>query len=898
MDNKSSFTKEKLVLRFKKMHKQLTDIYIKILSVKYKKCDESLVFRQAYIFINKVFLLRIFQKNGFELDADYNESKFIIDNKLDTILKIYLENTENYEDLNLFCEEIKISESQLSEDEICIMYNVINKIKLNVDYLQSINNNILGDLYEVFMDEEIRKSLGQFYTPGFIIDYILNNTIANEDIVKKPFIKVLDPACGSGHFIIKAYDMLKNKFVEKLDTLREIYKDEIYTIKKEGKYVSVKGREYWKKENLHYHLLKNCIYGSDVDKFAIDITIVNLIIKDVKNFSYDINIINSDSLVRWENDKYTKEKEFWSNKYDYVIGNPPYVGSKKLDTDYKRWLIEAYAEVFKDKSDIYYCFYKRTLEVLDIDGKACIITPRYFIESPSGKSLRGYLKRESSVLEIVDFYGNQIFKGVGVASAIFTFKKKLDIDNISVYKLGNDSLKFYNDISLETMLKDNRFEKFTLNRYDLEDDRWILVSDVKRDIYKKIKQNLDYELKDIAESFQGIITGCDKAFVLNSKEVEDNNIETSILRKWVKNKNINTYFVEDSDLVIMYSDFIKDEEKYKNALKYIGKYKQRLINRRECKKNIRKWYELQWGRDYTYFEKEKIMYPYKASNNKFAIDKNGYYCSADVYSFYIKDGYEKIFSLEYIVTLLNSKVYEFYFKMFAKKISARIYDYYPNSIMDLGIFKDSKYNQIENIGKKIISLERDINIIKKQKSYDKEDPIKHFYNRCFDILKLKEEIYRLKLKIDYIIIDSFDLAKEDLRIIYEDLNIVDIDQLKNMISENEFIDMHINRNKSIHYICNLYDCDEFKIIMLRHVYSISCFENEPWRLYNMNGLHEEIIEYLQKNICMIKNNKTMDVEQIDKIMSKKCKNYAINIKILTEKYNFKNKLNTLKKIMK
>jgi hypothetical protein len=352
-----------------------------------------------------------------------------------------------------------------------------------------------------------------------------------------------------------------------------------------------------------------------------------------------------------------------------------------------------------------------------------------------------------------------------VASAIFTFKKKLDTDNINVYKLKNDNLNLGNNISLEIMLNDKCFEKFNLKKCDLDDERWIIISDNKLDIYNKINENLEYKLKDIAQSFQGIITGCDKAFVLSGKDVEDNNIEKRILRKWIKNKNISRYFIEDNDLFIIYSDFIEDESKYKNALNYIAKYKEKLMNRRECRKNIRKWYELQWGRDYKYFEKDKIMYPYKASHNKFSIDRNGYYCSADVYSFYIKDMYEEIFSLEYIVTLLNSRVYEFYFKMFAKKISTHIYDYYPNSIMDLGIFKNSKYKEIEDIGKKIMSLKLDIDIIKNNKSYDKKDT---------DIIELKQEIYRLELEVDYIIIDSFNLTKENLGIIYDDLNLKNI----------------------------------------------------------------------------------------------------------------------------
>ncbi|KKY00288.1 SAM-dependent methyltransferase, partial [Paraclostridium benzoelyticum] len=160
--------------------------------------------------------------------------------------------------------------------------------------------------------------------------------------------------------------------------------------------------------------------------------------------------------------------------------------------------------------------------------------------------------------------------------------------------------------------------------------------------------------------------------------------------------------IEKSDLKLIYSDDINDINNYIESIKYIQTYKNKLQNRRECKKNTRKWYQLQWGRDKSMFERKKIMYPYKSSENKFAIDENNSFCSADVYSFCIKKEYEEEFSYEYLLGLLNSKVYDNYFKVFAKKMGKNLYDYYPNKVMEISIFKDENYIEIENLSKQII----------------------------------------------------------------------------------------------------------------------------------------------------------------------------------------------------
>ena len=96
------------------------------------------------------------------------------------------------------------------------------------------------------------------------------------------------------------------------------------------------------------------------------------------------------------------------------------------------------------------------------------------------------------------------------------------------------------------------------------------------------------------------------------------------------------------------------------------------------------------------------MYPYKALKNRFAIDEDNRFFSADVYSFYINSEYEDIFSYEYLVGILNSEVYNKYFKINAKKISKNTYDYYPNKVMKIKIFKDYNYKSIEDLSKQIL----------------------------------------------------------------------------------------------------------------------------------------------------------------------------------------------------
>lgn len=588
-----------------------------------------------------------------------------------------------------------------------------------------------GQVYQQSMERASKRAYGKFYTPVFIIDFILGKILSDIDLIEKPFVKILDPACGCGFFLIRAYDFLKGKFKKELPILRKRYYDEDYEINQNGNIKTVKGEQYWREENLHYHILKHCLYGADIDREALKICSAGLLAKDENPYADELNIVCGDSLFRWEKyydkeqlydelqnqkliydikntlenkveyadkaraEEILKNVEFWSNKFDFIIGNPPYVGHKELSIEYKKWLLDEYEDTFKDKSDLSYCFYQRALEVVEDKGMIGFISSRYFMESPTGRNLRRYLRDNCRIINIVDFYGEEIFPGVGVAAAIFFLSKEVDSNNeIEIWKYQGSKLN-------EIEPKD--FETFKIRQDKISEDRWILIPDEARKVLDKIESSCTIKLGDIVESFQGIITGCDKAFIMDDKTIKDLGIEEELLKPWIKNSHVERYRVRNSNLKLIYSDFIDEPKKYPNSIKHIEKYRERLENRRECKKGFRLWYHLQWGRNPELFMREKIVYPYKSTGNRFALDKRGCFCSADVYSFILKNEV-KGYTLPFLLGVLNSSIYEFYFKLFAKKMGKDIYDYYPNAVMDLKIPDYKSCKDIEAISLELIRL--------------------------------------------------------------------------------------------------------------------------------------------------------------------------------------------------
>jgi adenine-specific DNA-methyltransferase len=324
--------------------------------------------------------------------------------------------------------------------------------------------------YEYVMGEENRKKTGRFYTDKSIIKYMLEDVLKDIDVSQNPYIRILDPSCGCGYFLTQAYDILKERFIRDLDKVNA---------NNPGLNLKI--------EDIHNHIIENNIYGADLDEYGIKLSITGLMLKSPASDKIP-NIICCDSILNWE-DFDCPEREFWCRGYDIIIGNPPYIGHKQTDSGYRKKLNSIYGDIFKDKSDISFCFIKSSIDRLVRGGRLCFITSRYFIESPSGRALRGYINQNCIIEKIVDFYGVRIMKGISVDPVISFFRKEqpADSNKIKVIKAEGKLKSLEGDsIFYELKSRDSSyFSFFELSQFRLKDEGWTLCRSAELSIVDK-----------------------------------------------------------------------------------------------------------------------------------------------------------------------------------------------------------------------------------------------------------------------------------------------------------------------------------------------------------------------------------------------------------------------------
>lgn len=531
------------------------------------------------------------------------------------------------------------------------------------------------------------KEMGAVYTPEEISGYMIRRTIMSRDIIGNPYLRIADPACGTGNIILPVFRHLKGIYSESLG--------------------EINGRHGLKlgEGDIARHILDNNLFGFDLDRLALRVLFADLFLE--AGYFNPGNFREDDFLMS------AAEEGF-----DVFLGNPPYIGHKTMDKAYARELKENYRGIYTDKGDISYCFFQRSIDLMKGKGKLTFITSRYFIESPSGGALRNLLSRSGAMTGIVDFYGIRPFKGVGIDPVIifmdFSSVSESGFEVIRPLQKGgkNDKNAF-----LQSLLRGigNEYSQFRMKKDELKDSGWILKGPEELGILDKISGRCSVALSDLAVSYQGIITGCDRAFVLGTEEAVEAGIETELLKPWIKSSSIQKNRVRLSGSLLIYADLIEDETLYPNAMRHISEYREKLMNRRECRTGARKWHMLQWGRKSSIFEGRKIVFPYKASSNRFAIDEGSYF-SADVYALVLREGSEM--SLEKLLRLLNSKTYEFFFKSFAKKLGEDQYEYYPNNLMKLLLpdERSEEFQSEEEIYRYFGFTDREIEIIEKSLS--------------------------------------------------------------------------------------------------------------------------------------------------------------------------------------
>jgi len=341
-----------------------------------------------------------------------------------------------------------------------------------------IRADILGQVYEQFLGKvirltaghhavveekpEVRKAGGVYYTPTHIVDYLVKHTVGTLLEGKAPKqvarLRILDPACGSGSFLLGAYQHLLDWHLE------------WYARNDPEKYA--KGRNpaiyqgpsgAWRLTTAERkRILLNGIYGVDIDPQAVEVTKLSLLLKVLEGESAETlrrqfalfheralpdlsgnircgnsligpDFYNGNQMDLFDDEARSRVNVFdWDHEFpeilggdapgfDAVIGNPPYVRPHNIEPVSKEYFWKHY-RTFVKKSDLYCCFIERATYLLKDGGALGFIVSNGFLRLDSFEKLRCFLLDHVSLRRIIDFTGN-VFPQATVKTAILLFSR-------------------------------------------------------------------------------------------------------------------------------------------------------------------------------------------------------------------------------------------------------------------------------------------------------------------------------------------------------------------------------------------------------------------------------------------------------------------------------------------
>ena len=359
----------------------------------------------------------------------------------------------------------------------------------------AIGDDLLGIIYERFLGSvitvkrnrveakekpEVRHAGGVYYTPRFVVDTIVRRVIGPKVEGKSPLevlnIKILDPACGSGSFLIMALQYLFDYCVH---YIAEQPKAAVIPASPRARTKTTKIAFQDDEGNWHLspkfrsQLLACCIHGVDIDAQAVEVTIMSLYLKLLegrlppnwqREFLKSRLLPPMDNNIRCGNSllSQTDFDRYWDNKYgnlfggdedvrfrinafdwksetrgfgrlfneskgfDCIMGNPPYIRVQELN----KWSPEEcefykshYKSAAKGNYDIYVVFIEKGLEILAPNGLLGFICPHKFWQSSYGKGIREIIVKGKHLHSVIDFTDQQVFRGTINYTAIQFFSK-------------------------------------------------------------------------------------------------------------------------------------------------------------------------------------------------------------------------------------------------------------------------------------------------------------------------------------------------------------------------------------------------------------------------------------------------------------------------------------------
>ena len=480
------------------------------------------------------------------LDKSYN-SKLFASNILEDEKNIFFDD-DTLEKI------IRILYFGVKEQQSRYMFDLIPGDLLGSIYEQYLGVVLRGTEQRVKLDSKSgkRKKMGIYYTPSYIVDYIVKNTVGeyikNKTIDEILEVRIVDPACGSGSFIVKAFQEVCDIIEQKLKSGEKA---------KNSTFKNYDGRLNLAQK---ITILSRCIYGVDLDEKAIELAQLNLLLKILEGETRETrklllpnlkdNIKNGNSLI--DDSKIAGDKAFnWhaqfpdvfrNGGFDVVVGNPPYIllQNKYRDDTLLQFIKEKY-ETASYKIDTYHLFIEKGISLLKNEGCLGFIIPSNFMTNNYLVGLRQFIVKETEISEI-DSLGGKIFGDASVDTAILILRKT---KKIAKDKIATFTSSFINNSSLVNS------NKVIFSQNELMKSKEILFKQGGNlDLLSKVEKD-SIELKEIANVNFGMQLRDRTKYlddVIQLKNDTDKKRITSKHKPCLTGKNVQRYYTSFSDL--------------------------------------------------------------------------------------------------------------------------------------------------------------------------------------------------------------------------------------------------------------------------------------------------------------------------------------------------------------
>jgi len=646
--------------------------------------------------LDRIIFLRISEDRGVE---PYGKLKHSLNkgNYYKNIFEYFEEADKKYNS-GLF----DLSKDNISHN-LTIDNKIIKKIIDELYYPESpyefsvLSVEILGSAYEQFLGKqikltashkakieekpEVRKAGGVYYTPQYIVEYIVKNTVGKLVEGKTPKevekLKIVDPACGSGSFLIGAYQYLLDwhlsYYMGKAAQHPDSPKASHPLSEGNKRLLTPDGRLTTAEKK---RILINNIYRVDIDTQAVEVTKLSLLLKCMEgetqasvqqtmSFMHERvlptlenNIKSGNSLI--DLDFYDGELGFedhpapakagspllgkegsidkkikpfnWQSSFpevfkhggfDCVIGNPPYIRSQHLENIIKNYLVKNY-ESASYQPDTFAFFINKGILLLRNQGLLGLIIPNGILTNVYYAKLRKYILENTAINVIVDLKDN-VFEGASVDTSIFILKREIDFKNIlnHAVAIGEAPSKLIRSV-ITPKNKVTQSKLLNIHEYNFN-------------------TNIDTESITIFESILN-----------NSINLE----EYCVIKNGMK---VRKEFIADKNVNNKYKKFLLGSS--------IRPYEIEYKNKWVCyDKNLETKYTNQAFRD------EKIFIAPKKLLVRQVMGKNRIYGTIDLHQYYVDQSIyillplSKIVDLKYILGIINSHLMNYYFsKIFSDR---------------------------------------------------------------------------------------------------------------------------------------------------------------------------------------------------------------------------------------